>query len=52
LSGVDNCEVDLDGGYAIPYTATRTFNSKYYFYPVPSNQISTSDGATTQNPGW
>ena len=52
LSGVDNCEVDLDGGYAIPYTATRTFNSKYYFYPVPSNQISTSNGATTQNPGW
>ncbi|MBR5638998.1 MAG: RagB/SusD family nutrient uptake outer membrane protein [Muribaculaceae bacterium] len=52
LSNVENCEVALDGGYAIPFTATRTFDKKYYFYPIPTDQINASGGATTQNPGW
>ena len=52
LSNVDNCEVDLNGGYAIPFTATRTYDKKYYFYPIPTSQINASNGGTTQNPGW
>ncbi len=52
LSDVEDCEVALDGGYAIPYTATRTYDKKYYFYPIPSSQINASQGGTTQNPGW
>ena len=52
LSDVEGCEVALDGGYAVPYTATRTFDKKYYFYPIPSSQINASQGGTTQNPGW
>lgn len=52
LSNVENCEVALDGGYAIPFTATRTYDKKYYFYPIPTSQINASNGGTTQNPGW
>ncbi len=52
LSDVPDCEVDLDGGYAIPYTATRTYDKKYYFYPIPTDQIKASANGTTQNPGW
>ena len=52
LSVVPDCEVALDGGYAVPYTAARTFDKKYYFYPIPSSQINASQGGTTQNPGW
>ena len=52
LSVVPDCEVDLDGGYAIPFTATRTYDKKYYFYPIPSDQIKASGNGTTQNPGW
>ncbi len=52
LSNVDNCEVDLNGGYAIPFTATRTYDKKYYFYPIPTSQITASNGGTKQNPGW
>ena len=52
LSNVENCEIALDGGYAIPFTATRTYDKKYYFYPIPTDQINASGGATTQNPGW
>ncbi len=51
MSAVANCEVDLKDGYAIGNAATRTFSSKYYFYPVPSQQISLNPN-TTQNPGW
>jgi len=52
LSDVPNCDVDLDGGYAVPYTATRTYDKKYYFYPIPTDQIKASGNGTTQNPGW
>jgi hypothetical protein len=30
---------------------TRTFNSKYYFYPIPSDEIQLNPNLT-QNPGW
>ncbi len=52
LSVVPDCDVDLDGGYVIPFTATRTYDKKYYFYPIPTDQIKGSNGGTTQNPGW
>ena len=52
LADVEKCEVALDGGYAIPFTANRTFDKKYYFYPIPTDQIKNSAGGTTQNPGW
>ena len=52
LRDVEGCEVDLDGGYAIPYTANRTYDKKYYFYPIPTDQIKNSAGGTSQNPGW
>ena len=29
----------------------RTYNSKYYLYPIPTNQITLND-KLTQNPGW
>lgn len=52
LAIVPDCEMTLDNGYVVPVTATRTFDKKYYFYPIPSNQIKNSNGGTTQNPGW
>ncbi|MBO4978056.1 MAG: RagB/SusD family nutrient uptake outer membrane protein [Muribaculaceae bacterium] len=33
------------------YGNTRKFENKYYFYPVPSDQIQLND-KLTQNPGW
>ncbi len=33
------------------YDNTRTFEEKYYFYPVPSDQIQLNS-SLTQNPGW
>lgn len=47
LSGV---AVD-DAKYIIATKATRTFNPKYYQYPVPSNEIGLNS-SITQNPGW
>ena len=52
LSNVPDCQVTLEGGYAVAASANRTFDKKYYFYPVPSGQINSSKNATTQNPGW
>ncbi len=52
LASVPDCEVALDGGYVVPWTAQRTFDKKYYFYPIPNNQISNSHDGTAQNPGW
>ena len=52
IAGVSNAaDYDLVDGYMRPYTNTRKFEAKYYFFPVPSNQI-TLNPATTQNPGW
>jgi hypothetical protein len=53
LSTVANVAVLVDAaGYAIPTSKTRTFDKKYYFFPIPSSQITLSEGKTTQNPGW
>jgi len=43
--------LDADG-YVIPVSTLRTFDKKYYLCPIPSNQITLSKGATSQNPGW
>ena len=44
---------DIDEhGYIIVNKAQRVFDKKYYFYPIPSSQITLSNGTTTQNPGW
>ena len=51
LSNVPNCEVALDGGYVIATSATRSFDKKHYFWPIPQQQI-TLGNKTTQNDGW
>ena len=51
LSNVPNCEVALNGGYVIATSATRTFDKKHYFWPIPQQQI-TLGNKTTQNDGW
>ena len=51
LSNVPNCEVALDGGYVIATSATRSFDKKHYFWPIPQTQI-TLGNKTTQNDGW
>ena len=33
------------------YGNTRKFDNKYYFYPVPSEQLALNKNLT-QNPGW
>ncbi len=43
--------IDEDG-YIIVNSASRQYNKKYYFYPIPSSQITLSNGTTKQNPGW
>jgi len=54
LKGVANeSEFNIDtDGYVIAVSTARTFDSKYYLCPIPSNQITLSQGSTTQNPGW
>ena len=51
LSNVTDCEVSLDGGYVVATGKTRSFDKKYYFWPIPQNQCSLSS-ATVQNDGW
>lgn len=51
LTGVKNPVKIDDEGYIIATGKTRAFDAKYYFYPIPSNQISLNK-ETTQNPGW
>jgi len=41
-----------DQGYVIAVSTARTYDKKYYLNPIPSSQITLSQGATTQNPGW
>lgn len=42
--------VDSEGFYH-SYTNERTFNYKYYLYPIPTSQI-TLNSALGKNPGW
>lgn len=51
LSNVADCQVTLDGGYVVATGKTRSFDKKYYFWPIPQNQCSLSS-ATVQNDGW
>ena len=51
LSNVTDCQVTLDGGYVVATGKTRSFDKKYYFWPIPQNQCSLSP-ATVQNDGW
>ena len=54
LSNVTNPEEDLTpNGYMIgsnTINQVRRFDKKYYFYPIPTGQITL--GGLTQNPGW
>ena len=52
LSVVPDCQLTLEDGYVVPLTATRSFEAKYYFYPIPTEQIENSGKATSQNNGW
>lgn len=51
LSNVTDCQATLDGGYVVATGKTRSFDKKYYFWPIPQNQCSLSP-ATVQNDGW
>ena len=51
LSGVSDYDGTLDNGYMKMIDKTRTFNSKYYFYPIPQEQLNTNPNCK-QNPGW
>ena len=51
LSNVTDLSVKVDNGYAVATNATRTWDSRNYFFPVPQTQI-TLNSKTTQNPGW
>lgn len=51
LSNVADCQVTLDGGYVVATGKTRSFDKKYYFWPIPQNQCSLSS-ATVQNDSW
>lgn len=52
LSGVDHSQVTVDAnGNMVGHSAVRTYNKKYYFYPIPYNQMQLST-KTSQNPGW
>ena len=50
LQDVPDCQVPLEGGYAVATSAVRTFLRRYYFYPLPSEQVKL--GGSRQNPGW
>ncbi len=54
ISNVPNPEVDVNSnGYMIgsnTLNQVRRFDKKYYFYPIPTGQITLSN--LTQNPGW
>ncbi len=43
--------VDAEGYYK-PYTNQRTFNAKYYLYPIPTEQLDLTKGVIGKNPGW
>ena len=35
LSNVTDCQATLDGGYVVATGKTRSFDKKYYFWPIP-----------------
>ncbi len=55
VSSVADADVATVNGYIQATSATRTWDSKYYFFPIPSNTINNlpeSMQAGYQNPGW
>jgi hypothetical protein len=52
LSNVSNVGVNVTADkYMIGNTKTRTYDSKYYLYPIPAGQTTLSP-ETGQNLGW
>lgn len=51
LTPVADYDGTVSGGYMKMISNTRTFDKKYYFYPIPSEQLNTNKNCT-QNPGW
>ena len=51
LSGVSDYDGTLSDGYMKMIDKTRPFDKKYYFYPIPQEQLNTNHNCT-QNPGW
>ena len=51
LSNVPDYDGTRVNGYMQMLSNTRSFDKKYYFYPIPSNQLNTNHNCT-QNPGW
>ena len=53
LTGADQTGVNVDAnGYMIATSATRSFNKKYYLYPIPTNELNLNKDHMTQNLGW
>jgi hypothetical protein len=53
LTGADQNGVSVDAdGYMIATSATRTFNKKYYLYPIPTNELNLNKDKIQQNLGW
>ena len=53
VSNVDKNTMAVDNdNYIIGTTKTRTFDKKYYLYPVPSNELNLNKDNIKQNPGW
>ena len=53
VSNVDKNTMTVDNdNYIIGTTKTRTFDKKYYLYPVPSNELNLNKDNIKQNPGW
>ncbi len=50
LTGI-NWSGETENGYIVACKATRKFDKKYYFFPLPSEQLDNS-GSKDQNPGW
>ena len=53
VSNVDKNTMAVDNdNYISGTTKTRTFDKKYYLYPVPSNELNLNKDNIKQNPGW
>ena len=50
LTSEDKISRDANG-YMIGLTKVRTYDKKYYFYPIPTSQTILND-KLGQNPGW
>ncbi len=51
VSNVSDADVDTVDGYIRATSATRTYDNKYYFFPIPSTTVSYMPSGY-QNPGW